>query len=258
MKRTGLAALLALCLLLMTGCASLLERTYTTSEPHSSKFWESGDADTLRAESYQDIVNDLLILIGQHTEEGALRLYAFESDQAAADAVEQAALEVQQETPLGAYAAEYITYTIQSQRSYCEVTLQIGYRRTAEQVQKIVNATSANALNDLLEAALDGGRDELTVRIGYWQADGREKVARAVEQLRQEREVAEEDVWIVRYYPETDPVGILEFCLNPSEEEAEAYLAELAESQQPAPSTEPAALAEDGTAPASEKAAEEN
>ncbi len=47
-------------------CA-LLERSYSTAEPHSSKYWESEAAGTLRAENNQDIVNDLLILIGQHT-----------------------------------------------------------------------------------------------------------------------------------------------------------------------------------------------
>ena len=106
MKR-GMAALLRLCLL--TGCGSLLERSYSTSEPHSSKYWESGAAGTLRAENDQDIVNDLLILIGQHTESAALRLYNFPDDQAAAEAMESAALEVQQETPLGAYAVDDIT-----------------------------------------------------------------------------------------------------------------------------------------------------
>ena len=72
MKR-WIAAAAALCLL--TGCAPLLERSYSTAEPHSSKYWESEAADTLRAENDQDIVNDLLILIGQHTESATLRLY---------------------------------------------------------------------------------------------------------------------------------------------------------------------------------------
>ena len=67
MKAYRLAAA-GLALGLLTGCASLLERSYTTSEPHSSKFWESEAAATLRAENRQDMVNDLLILIGQHTE----------------------------------------------------------------------------------------------------------------------------------------------------------------------------------------------
>ena len=211
-------ALLAACLLL-TGCAPLLERSYSTSEPHSSKYWESEAADTLRAENDQDIVNDLLILIGQHTESATLRLYNFPDDQAVGEAMEKASLEVQQDTPLGAYAAEYITYVSQSQRSCYEVDVQIGYRRSEEQIQTIVNATSFTALKDLLEAALDGGRAELVVRIGYWQADGRDRVAQTLEALRQSRGIPEETVWIVRYYPQTDPVGIIEFRLKPTEEE---------------------------------------
>ena len=64
MKKLKITA--ALCaLLLLTGCASLLERQYSTVEPHSSKFWESEAADTLRAENHQDLVNDLLLLIDE-------------------------------------------------------------------------------------------------------------------------------------------------------------------------------------------------
>ena len=155
MKGQRLAAAgLALCLL--TGCAPLLERSYTVSEPHSSKLWESEAAGTLRAENHQDIVNDLLILIGQHTESAVLRLYGFEDDQAAMEQMDQAMLEDQQETPLGAYAVEYITAVEQPQRSCYEMNVQISYRRSAEQVQTIVNATSPSALHDLLTAALDG------------------------------------------------------------------------------------------------------
>ena len=42
-----LAALACACML--TGCASLLDREYTVVEEHSSKYWESGTADTMRA-----------------------------------------------------------------------------------------------------------------------------------------------------------------------------------------------------------------
>lgn len=40
-------------------------------------------------------------------------------------------LEVQQETPLGAYAVEYITAVEQPQRSCYEMNVQISYRRSA-------------------------------------------------------------------------------------------------------------------------------
>ena len=111
---------------LLTGCASLLERQYSTVEPHSSKFWESEAADTLRAENHQDIVNDLLLLIGQHTESATIRLYNFKDDLTVAETLEQAAAEIQQETPMGAYAVEFITSASQVQRGYYEVSVQIG------------------------------------------------------------------------------------------------------------------------------------
>ena len=204
--------LVSLCLL--TGCASLLERTYSKVEPHSSRFWESEAADTLRAENYQDIVNDLLILIGQHTESASLRLYNFEDDLAAAAAMEQAAAETQQETPLGAYAVEYMTSAGQSRRGYYEATVKISYRRTAEQVQSLVNATSPEAVYSLLDAALDEGRTELAIRVSYWGTDGRERVEAAVEQLRKERGLEETPTWQVNYYPDSGQVGLVEFLMD--------------------------------------------
>ena len=98
-KASGRLAALALALCLLTGCSALLERTYSTAEPHSSKFWESEAAGTLRAENHQDVVNDLLLLVGQHRETATLRLYDFKSELAVTETLEEAAAEVQQETP---------------------------------------------------------------------------------------------------------------------------------------------------------------
>lgn len=215
------AAATALLLCLLSGCTPLLlERTYTTVEPHSSRFWESGSADTLRAENYQDVVNDLLILIGQHTETAALRLYGVWEDLEVSDLLERAAAEIQQETPLGAYAVEYITSSLQSQRGYYEATIQIGYRRTAEQIQALVNATSPEAVYSLLEAALDAEKTEMAVRISYWGPDGFERVEQTVAQLREERGLEESPMWQVNYYPAGEQVGLVEFLLDPPEDAA--------------------------------------
>lgn len=215
MGRKICALLLLVCLL--SGCAPLLERTYSTSEPHSSRFWESEAAGTLRAENHQDIVNDLLLLIGQHTETATLRLYDFESDLSVADTLERATTEVQQETPLGAYAVEYITAVSQSQRGYYEVALRIGYRRSLEQIQSLVNATSPEALYSLLEAALDDEKTELAVRMGYWDAEGQARVEDAVALLREERGLEETPDWVVNYYPASGTPGLVELLLDPPE-----------------------------------------
>lgn len=215
MRRRISALLLALCLL--TGCSALLERTYSTAEPHSSKFWESEAAGTLRAENHQDVVNDLLLLIGQHRETATLRLYDFESDLAVADTLEQATTEVQHETPMGAYAVEYITSSSHAQRGYYEVAVRISYRRTLEQLQAVVNATSPEAVYSLLADALDTGRTELAVRIGYWGEDGQTRIEDAILQLREERELTETTPWLVNCYPTEENPGLVEFLLDPPE-----------------------------------------
>ena len=212
MKLRLIALLAAVCLL--TGCTSLLEREYSTSEPHSSKFWESEAAGTLRAENSQDIVNDLLLLIGEHRETATLRLYHFKDDLTVADMVERAAVEVQQETPFGAYAVEYITSTGKEQRGYYEVQVQIGYRRTAEQLQGIVNATAPEALYSLLEHTLASGGNELVVKIGYWAEDGQARVERTIQQLRADQGLEGAPGWTVNYYPEQGRVGLVEVLLD--------------------------------------------
>ncbi len=219
MKRNAgvLAALAALCLL--TGCASLLEREYSTVEPHSSTFWESEAAGTLRAESYQDVVNDVLLLIGRHTESATIRLYNFSDDMTVAETLEQATTEIQQETPMGAYAVEYITSSSHSQRGYYEISVQISYRRTEQQVQAVVNATSIEALPSLLDAALESGKSELAVRIGYWRED--EDPARLeamVSQIREKHGLTESPAWTVTCYPASGPVGLIEFVWGSEEE----------------------------------------
>lgn len=247
----GPVLVLALSLALLTGCAPLLERTYTTVEPHSSRFWDSESSDILRAENYQDIVNDLLLLIGQHTESATLRLYGFQSDQPVPSLLEQAGAEIQQETPLGAYAVEYLTSSVQSQRGYYEVSVQIGYRRTAEQIQALVNATSPEAIYSLLDAALEGEKTEIAVRVSYWGSDGYQRVEDTLARLREERDLTEEEhPWLVYYYPAGAEVGLVEFLLDPPPE-----LVEQEALQQAELGAEPDPATEDGAEPAAQSEA---
>ena len=164
MRKTVLAAVLAALTLLLSGCGSLLERDYSVVRPHSSTYYESEDRSVLRAESYQDLVNDLLLLLTGGAKEGTVWLYAGSEPMDASAAAERACKEVQQETPLGAYAVEYLTYTVDdSARNYTAIQLTIGYRRTPEQIASMVYTTSISALHDLLTSAARSGSSELVV-----------------------------------------------------------------------------------------------
>ena len=169
MRKKFIPLSLALCLTL-SGCGGnvVLERSYSVSTPHSEVYWENEGADTLRADSYQDLVNALLLLLGEHSEEGVVRIY---SEEDAAAMAEQACKEVQEETALGAYLLDYISYTDTQERAYYEMHVRLGYRRTAEEQESIINATSTEAIPDLLRAAAAEGAARLVVRVSYFSTD---------------------------------------------------------------------------------------
>ena len=212
MRKKFIPLTLALCLTL-SGCGNIvLERSYSVSAPHSEVYWENENADTLRADSYQDLVNALLLLLGEHSEEGTVRIYG--NDEGAASMAEQACREVQEDTALGAYLLEYISYTDAREHGYYEMRVRLGYRRTAEEQAAIITATSTEALPDLLRlTAEEGAVKRVAVRFGYFTTD-RDGLREMVREVQSEVEPNFEQPWQVYFYPDTDDVGIVEVVLR--------------------------------------------
>lgn len=212
MKKIRILPPLMALVLLLTGCSSFLHREYSVVEPHASTYYENEDV--LRAESYQDIVNDLLMLVGQQEKAGTIWFYPGSRDIDVAALAERACREVQTETPLGAYAVDYLTYTIDSTpRNHVAVELTIGYRRTAEQMDAIVHITSISALPDLLAAAAERGAAELTVQLSYFDHQQHE-VLQIVQEVQSRQGDATAEPWQVNFYPESGDVGIIEILLK--------------------------------------------
>ena len=111
MKKRVLPFLLA-ALLCLTGCGSFLQREWYEVKDHSPNNYEGNGRDALQADTYQDLVNNILILVGNHTAEGTIWLYYAQEDLDAAVAMERACQEVEHETPVGSYAVEYLQYTV--------------------------------------------------------------------------------------------------------------------------------------------------
>ena len=168
MKGRILAGALSVSLLL-TGCASMLTREYGSVEPHSATLVSEGDANTLRAESYQDVVNGLIYFINRGAESGSIRFDGEEPDVRAL--LDEACLEVVQEDPLGAYAVEYIKYNVAPIVGSYEADIHITYRRSREQVAAITDATGASAIRSELSEALAAFSPEVVLRISYFEED---------------------------------------------------------------------------------------
>lgn len=213
MKRRIIALVLALAAALTLPGCSLLERGYGRVEPHSSSYYESGAANVLRAENNQDLVNDLLVLIGDYAAEGTIWLYPGEEALKAEQAIEDACQEVQRETPMGSYAVEYMTYTVSDDnRAYSEIKLTIAYRRTEAELKAVVHATSVSALHTLLTAAAGNDAAELVVQVGYFD-DQAQEVRDIMAQVQQEQG-REPEQWQVNFYPNETSAGIIEILMK--------------------------------------------
>ncbi len=167
----------------------------------------------LRAEDYQSLVNGLLMLVSNQTDAGLVRLYGYGDQASAMRAMDQACAEVTMQDPLGAYLVDYVTYDCVESAGCYEITVKIAYQKTPAQLRALVNATTAGALQELLETALQEEKTELAVKIGYMDRSA-EEVSAQVAQIMEEKGMAAED-WSVRYYPDEGEVGMRALWRSP-------------------------------------------
>ena len=180
-RAAGLALCLAMTAGLLGGCARLLERSYGITEPYADRYWDSSAEDTLRAETYQDLVNSLLLLVEQKAEEGVIRCYgeAEEYEQVLA-----ARREVRQETMLGSYLLKELQLDHEKGSGYSTVTCRMTYREDAEDLGALMPISDSQSLVDLLRLAVREDYEKLAAHFTY--EPSREDVAAAVESLWQE------------------------------------------------------------------------
>lgn len=168
MKRI-IVALLLVCALTLTGCASMLNRGNLVVTPHNEIPAAEENSSILRVENYQDLVNGILYFVLEGREKGTIRLYNYARD--VDDDLNAACIEVAQEDPIGAYALDYIKFEVAQIIHYYEVQLFFTYRRSQEQVDSIVSVVGTNAIRQELQEALTAFRPEVTLRIGYFTGD---------------------------------------------------------------------------------------
>lgn len=178
---------LLLPLLVLTGCAALLERSYSVVEPYTDRYWDSGD--TLRVENYQDLVNSLLLLVEQRAEEAEIRCY-FGEETGAYFTARSACREVQHETTLGSYLLESLTFSTAGGPGYSTLTCRMTYRAGAEDPAALLTLSDSQSLVDLLRMCVREDRRMLTAR--FFRDTPRQEVEAAMDALWRELCLGEE------------------------------------------------------------------
>ncbi len=167
MKKRLLA--LILCgMLLLSGCTSMLERSYVSGEAHVD-YTVAEDASILRAETYQGLVNAMLYFVSEHAATGTIRLYNYTGD-VEADLANACAV-VCGEDPLGAFAVRSIQYDSTRILTYYEVDLRIIYSRTEEVTSAIREVTGVTGLRQELSRMVAERQSRAAFLVSYFAGD---------------------------------------------------------------------------------------
>ena len=246
MKNLILLAALSACLLL-TGCVSLLERSYSVVEPYADRYWDSAAEDTLKAENYQDLVNSLLMQVEQRAEECVIRGYGGAAGYGQA---RSASREVRRETVSGSYLLENMTFDYEPSDGYSTFTFRMRYREDVEDIETIMSLSDCQSLVDLLRLSVREDHHRLTAR--FIRDMRREEVRAAVEALWQELCQGEKEDAL------PPPPEDAEAPQEPSDGEAppgqETPPSNEAPEEEPAPSEAPEEPPPDADAPPEEEA----
>ncbi len=163
-------ALLLVGILSLTGCASMLERDKLFYAPYPTSSGSNTGLSALRVETYQDLVDAILLLVSAGEEHGVITMHNYNAQDVEPD-LTRACLEVVQEDPLGSYIVDYIKHDFSLIVSYYEVNIHITYRHSPEQVDSIVSVTGSSAIRRELRKKLLGFSSQAVLQVSYFAED---------------------------------------------------------------------------------------
>ena len=213
MRRICAAVLLLAALLSLSGCSAMLERSYQVVTDHPEHPATADDSGVLKAESYQDLVNDILYFVNQGVESGVIRMIDYTRD--VETDLNNACLEVARDAPIGAYAVDFIKYDYTPVVKYYEANITISYQRTQEQIRSIQNVTGTSAIRAELQEALLQFSSESVLHIAYFNED-EDYIASLIQQAYYDTPAAAFGMpqYTISLYPKTGSERIVEILLQ--------------------------------------------
>ncbi len=164
MSRRGFLRLAAalLALLLAGGCSRLYEKEYSSVTRHEeSTDLSRSDVPYYEVHTYLGMKNAVQGLIAAGAETGTV--HAVDYSGSVQDDISRVCLEATRDYPLGAYAVEYISQSVNRILSYYEIKLRISYHLSAEEILSVRTASSLGDVYAMMELAAVNGTEHLAV-----------------------------------------------------------------------------------------------
>ena len=149
-------------LLLLSGCADILEDATYSESPHQIAVYERPPEEVIQVSNYAELEEAILELVAQYTDTARLRIYSYDGN--IDSDIDKLCFELQHYDPIGSYAITDITYSMQTIVSYIEVEVEIEYGRERSQIDSIITVSTQRFLMTELLSALSDYQDEALYR----------------------------------------------------------------------------------------------
>ena len=165
MKRALSLILIMALALTLTACASIFDGEYFSSSVYVPPSEEPVRGGATQVSSYLQLRLVLNNLITEHGESELIHFTSAYSGDIAAD-LAAACREARDETALGSYAVDYISYDLDRIVAYYEAEVYVYYKRSAGELEDMLSVNTASDLYDAICAALAELSTELVVTVG--------------------------------------------------------------------------------------------
>lgn len=174
-------AALALALLCLTSCASMLDRevTYTAAHEENPPTSLSG---AYRVNTYAALCSALRSYVEEGMTEGSLRFPATYPGNLSVD-LERARRQMMEEEPLGCYALRDITFHTARIIAYYEVTAAFDYKIPPAEYMTIETVRDEKALDERMKKALENFSGGFIVLLDFPDAEGRDWLAESLRRV---------------------------------------------------------------------------
>ena len=157
-----MTALLAL--LLLAGCSSFYDGEYSYVTSHEEPGTLVGDPEEQNYEvrTYVGLKNAVQSLISSGAESGTIQVKDYPSS--IQDDIARVCLDATKDYPMGAYAVEYISHSVNRILGYDEVKLRISYRLSPEEMSSVRSASTLTDVYSMVESAVEIGLERITIQ----------------------------------------------------------------------------------------------
>lgn len=149
----------------LCACASIFDGEYFAVSDYEGTPQDSSYDGATEVNNYLQLTIAINNLVANHSESGLLHFNSSYPGDIAED-LAAACREVRDDTALGSYAVDYISYDLDRIVAYFEAEVFVFYKRSAEEMENILSVNTADGLYEAICAALENQQTELVAMIG--------------------------------------------------------------------------------------------